>query len=99
MQALLVKIPDQRLGGGPGDADDVRRHLFFSDINWERLERKEVSTRDTIVTAANTDMYLQITPPFDPKVVDAFDLRNIDPEFVKETVAASAISPRVRSCV
>ena len=42
LQALLIKIPDQRLGGGPGDAEDVRRHLFFSDINWEKLERKEV---------------------------------------------------------
>jgi hypothetical protein len=42
LQGLLVKIPDQRLGGGPGDAADVRRHLFFSDINWEKLERREV---------------------------------------------------------
>ena len=42
MQALLVKLPDQRLGGGPGDSEDIRSHLWFSDINWEKLERKEV---------------------------------------------------------
>ena len=47
-QALLVKIPDQRLGGGLGDADDVRSHLFFSDINWEKLERKEVNARGRV---------------------------------------------------
>jgi hypothetical protein len=37
----------------------------------------------------------QITPPFDPKVSDPFDLRNIDPDFVREEVVATGTTHRV----
>ena len=34
---LLIRDPKLRLGSGPGDAEELRSHPFFSDINWERL--------------------------------------------------------------
>jgi len=40
---LLVRIPDQRLGGSTEDAADVKKHVFFRDIDWAALDRKEVS--------------------------------------------------------
>lgn len=40
---LLVKDPRKRLGGGPEDAEELKRHPFFKVINWEKLERREVS--------------------------------------------------------
>jgi hypothetical protein len=33
---MLNKEPKYRLGAG--GADDIKKHPFFSDINWEMLE-------------------------------------------------------------
>lgn len=40
--ALLVKDPNQRLGGGPDDAKDIQSHAFFSSINWTDLYQKKI---------------------------------------------------------
>lgn len=40
---LLVKDPRKRLGGGMEDAEELKRHPFFSDLDWEALARKEIS--------------------------------------------------------
>jgi len=38
---LLNRSPAERLGGGPGDAEEIKRHAFFKSINWEdALQRK-----------------------------------------------------------
>ena len=40
---LLVKDPRKRLGGGPGDAQEVKAHKFFVPaINWDDLLRKNI---------------------------------------------------------
>lgn len=36
----------------------------------------------------------QIQPPYRPELVDAYDLRNIDPEFTREPVPASVLHAR-----
>ena len=45
---LLMTITDAsflgRLGGGTGDAEDVKKHVFFEPINWEDLYNRQVST-------------------------------------------------------
>lgn len=43
LEQLLVRTPDQRLGGGPKDAEDVKAHAFFADINWSMLDRREIT--------------------------------------------------------
>mmetsp|Transcript_36562 Transcript_36562/g.82249 ORF Transcript_36562/g.82249 Transcript_36562/m.82249 type:complete len:228 (+) Transcript_36562:508-1191(+) len=42
---LLLRQPDERLGGGQGDVDDVKNHVFFgwSSKNWSQLLRKQVA--------------------------------------------------------
>jgi serum/glucocorticoid-regulated kinase 3 len=42
LEGLLVRIPDQRLGGGPADAQAVKAHPFFAEIDWDKLDRKEI---------------------------------------------------------
>jgi serine/threonine protein kinase len=38
---LLNRSPTERLGGGPGDAEEIKQHGFFKSINWdEALQRK-----------------------------------------------------------
>jgi serine/threonine protein kinase len=31
---LLNRNPGKRLGAGPGDAEDIKKHAFFNDIDW-----------------------------------------------------------------
>lgn len=41
IRRLLKKIPEQRLGSGPQDGEDIKRHRFFENVNWcEVLARR-----------------------------------------------------------
>ena len=42
-QKLLVKVPEQRLGSGPTDAQEVMGLSYFDGINWDDLYYKRVS--------------------------------------------------------
>ena len=39
---LLIKDPRKRLGGGPLDAEEVKRHKFFTSINWDDLLKRNI---------------------------------------------------------
>lgn len=39
---LLVKDPRQRLGGGEGDAKELKRHPFFRTLDWNALAQKQI---------------------------------------------------------
>ena len=43
LTGLLTKNPDKRLGGGPEDAEEVKRHPFYASMNWQDLFNKKVS--------------------------------------------------------
>lgn len=73
LSALLQKDQHVRLGSSQADLEDVRRHPFFSELNWDDLIQRRVQ------------------PPFRPELSDAYDLRNIDPEFTREPVPASLL--------
>lgn len=40
LQKLLTREPEQRLGSGPTDAQEIMSHPFFKDINWESIYHK-----------------------------------------------------------
>ncbi|KND02050.1 AGC/PKC protein kinase [Spizellomyces punctatus DAOM BR117] len=37
LQKLLTKDPSKRLGGGRGDAEDIKRHPFFKGVDWDAM--------------------------------------------------------------
>jgi hypothetical protein len=39
---LLDRDPEQRLGAGADDAQDITNHPFFADINWDSLQAKKL---------------------------------------------------------
>lgn len=43
LAGLLAKDPKRRLGGGPGDVNEIQVHPFFASINWTDLVQKRVS--------------------------------------------------------
>lgn len=40
---LLVKDPENRLGGGAEDSRDIMNHPFFASINWSDLEKRRLT--------------------------------------------------------
>jgi serine/threonine protein kinase len=41
-QRLLIKDPNSRLGSSPHDAEEVKRHPFFREVDWRALLEKSV---------------------------------------------------------
>ncbi|GAA50263.1 calcium-dependent protein kinase C [Clonorchis sinensis] len=41
-KALLVKNPEGRLGCGPEGKSEIKDHLFFCRLDWDRIERRMV---------------------------------------------------------
>ena len=39
---LDIECGSYRLGGGEEDVEEIKRHVFFSCINWQDLELKKV---------------------------------------------------------
>ncbi|KAF5273820.1 hypothetical protein FQA39_LY00935 [Lamprigera yunnana] len=56
---LLIKNPRRRLGSGPNDAEDVKKHVFFKGINWEALEQKEIAPpfKPQLIGATDTQYF------------------------------------------
>lgn len=34
---LLNRNPNKRLGAGPTDAEEIKKHAFFANIDWEKI--------------------------------------------------------------
>ena len=43
LRALLQRNPSKRLGGGPRDAEEIKEHKYFKDINWDDVYNKKIS--------------------------------------------------------
>ncbi|KAI9360857.1 hypothetical protein DFJ73DRAFT_639490 [Zopfochytrium polystomum] len=42
LKGLLKIDPTRRLGGGRLDAEEVKRHPYFADLDWDKLYRKQI---------------------------------------------------------
>ncbi|CDU23532.1 probable protein kinase C [Sporisorium scitamineum] len=42
LEKLLTRDPARRLGSGPTDAEEIKAHPFFRDINWDDIFNKRV---------------------------------------------------------
>ena len=39
---LLNRNPSRRLGAGPEGADEIKRHQFFADIDWNEVAQRRL---------------------------------------------------------
>ncbi|KAG0222819.1 Serine/threonine kinase [Mortierella sp. GBA43] len=42
LQSLLMKVPSQRLGAGPTDAEEVKAHAYFRNVNFDDVYHKRI---------------------------------------------------------
>ncbi|KAG0255011.1 Serine/threonine kinase [Mortierella polycephala] len=42
LQSLLMKVPHLRLGSGPGDAEEIKSHAYFRDVNFDDVYHKRI---------------------------------------------------------
>uniref|UniRef100_A0A452IZ50 Ribosomal protein S6 kinase n=1 Tax=Gopherus agassizii TaxID=38772 RepID=A0A452IZ50_9SAUR len=42
LRMLFKRNPANRLGAGPDGVEEIKRHLFFSTIDWNKLYRREI---------------------------------------------------------
>lgn len=62
-QNLLTTKPEERLGSGPTDAEEVMNHAYFNGVNWDDLYNRRVPTPYKPIIAHEKD-----TSNFDPEL-------------------------------
>ncbi|XP_030071159.1 ribosomal protein S6 kinase alpha-5 [Microcaecilia unicolor] len=72
IQGLLVKDPQKRLGCGPGGSDEIKKHPFFQNINWDDLAAKKVPApfkpviRDELDVGNFAEEFTDMDPTYSP---------------------------------
>lgn len=56
MRRLLRRNPERRLGAGERDAQDVKKHLFFRNIDWDGLLAKKVKPPFVPIIQCSSDV-------------------------------------------
>lgn len=66
---LLQVNPEKRLGSGPNGAEDIKRHKWFSRLDWKALEERRLPA----------PIRPRIRNPLDTSNFDNFDSCDVDP--------------------
>ncbi|XP_023783474.1 ribosomal protein S6 kinase alpha-5 isoform X2 [Cyanistes caeruleus] len=72
IQQLLMKDPKKRLGCGPTDADEIKQHPFFQNMNWEDLAAKKIPApfkpviRDELDVSNFAEEFTEMDPTYSP---------------------------------
>eukprot|EP00040_Diaphanoeca_grandis_P021051 m.112043 g.112043 ORF g.112043 m.112043 type:complete len:942 (+) comp28164_c0_seq1:154-2979(+) len=56
VRKLLQKNPSKRLGAGPADAGDVMKHVYFRNMDWDKLMAKKLRAPFVPRLAGNKDL-------------------------------------------
>lgn len=76
---LLNKDQRKRFGC-TGDQEEIQAHPWFKELDFKRLEAKEVYQFNYL----KKKYLIQIAPPFKPKIDKDNWINNFDEEFTKE---------------
>jgi serine/threonine protein kinase len=103
LQKLLTREPDQRLGSGPTDAQEIMSQPFFRNINWDDVYHKRIQPpfQPQITSATDTSNFdsefTSVTPVLTPVQSGESPLRVIRrPKLTKSTVLSQAMQEEFR---
>jgi serine/threonine protein kinase len=83
LQKLLTREPEQRLGSGPTDAQEIMSQPFFRNINWDDVYHKRITPpfQPQITSATDTSNFdsefTSVTPVLTPVQSGKFPLESI----------------------
>ena len=49
LRGLLQKDPNKRLGGSIKDAQEIKEHPYFKDVDWDKVYNKELTPPPVII--------------------------------------------------
>lgn len=84
---LLQVNPKMRLGAGPADVIEIRRHKWFSSIDWDKLLRHEVSPIYLPVVDLENDAFAE---NFDKEFTDEPALDSVVPDNLLKNIPKDA---------
>ena len=62
LKGLLQRDPKKRLGGGIRDAEEIKEHKFFEDIDWDKIYQKKIKPPKAM--KMNNNMYVFNKPKY-----------------------------------
>lgn len=78
LSRLLVRDPQERLGSGENDAADIKKHIFFSDVDWSQMSTGKIQApwKPTVMGSLDTSQFDQeftsMNPIVSPSVREAY---------------------------
>jgi serine/threonine protein kinase len=96
LKSLLKRNVDHRLGAGPGDAEEIKIHPFFADIDWELVKNRQVGILQTFIKPI---FFFQLEPPFRPMLSQADDVSMFASKFTELPAIDSPTDPVFTSSV
>lgn len=70
--------PERRLGSGPGGIDDIKKHRWFADMDWDALMEKRVPA----------PVIPRVHSPLDTSNFDVFDGVDAPPHIPNERTSS-----------
>ena len=76
--SLLNRNPSKRLGAGADGAEEIKRHVFFKDIDWQDVKQKKLQPPRPDVNMQYYHQLARATEVPDEQLLRVFD--DIEPE-------------------
>ena len=59
LKGLLERNPNKRLGGGGRDAEEIKEHPYFKDVDWKKVYDKKIKPPNFLNYTKNTIKYFK----------------------------------------
>ena len=83
LRGLLAKEPKQRLGCGSKGGDEIKQHIWFKGLDWDRLKDKKVSPpfvpviRDELDVSNFAEEFTRQTPTDSPAILPSLSDKDL----------------------